>query len=85
MTDVYTRIQKSTLRLNALATLLDPEKYNTNYVLYSDLPFATELEDGVAVPKVDLEKNEITKFIKPVEVYTGSTSLLNNEKVVVLQ
>ncbi len=85
VTDVYTRIQKSTLRLNALATLLDPEKYNTNYVLYSDLPFATELEDGVAVPKVDLEKNEITKFIKPVEVYTGSTSLLNNEKVVVLR
>ncbi len=83
--DVYIRIQKSTLRLKALVNLLDPEAYNAKYALYIDLPFATELEDGVSVPKVDLEKGEVASFIKPVEVYTGSTSLLNNEKVEALR
>ena len=83
--DVYTRIQKSTLRLKELATLLDPEKYNTNYATYSDLPFATEMEDGIVVPKVDLKKNELVKFIKPVETYTWSTNLLNNKKVEALR
>lgn len=84
-TDIYTRIQQSTIRLKELATLLDPENYNTNYALYSESPFTTELDDGIAVPKVDLEKGELIKFIKPVEVYTGSTSLLNNEKFVALR
>lgn len=51
-TDSYIKVQKATLRLRGIATLLDPEKHNQNYKAYIEKPYVTEMDGGVAVPRI---------------------------------
>lgn len=80
-TDVYTKIQKSTRRLDALANLLDPESYNAKYKTYVDMPFATTIEDGIALPEISDDLSGVTFFVKKPDIIDNPISTLKNKKV----
>ena len=72
--DIYTKIQKETLRLDGLASLLDPEKRNENYKKYIESPYIAEMQDGIALPKVKDDLSGLEFYVKPVEVLPVNTS-----------
>ncbi len=80
--DVYKKIQKATLRLDALAILLDPEKRNENYKEYINHPYATSTDEGFILPKVKDDLSGIELYIKPPEeIPVNPGNSLKNKKL----
>ncbi len=80
--DVYINIEKATLRLEAFSNLLDPEKRNENYKAYILEPYASEVYDGIALPKIQKDLIGIEKYVKVVEeIPVSPVRTLTNKKV----
>jgi hypothetical protein len=52
-TGTYADIQKSTLRLSALANIFDKQTHKETYKVYIETPYVTEISGDIALPKVN--------------------------------
>ena len=80
-TDVYIKIQKATIRLNALSLMLDADQTNEKYREYINVPDASEIEDGIALPRINPDTLLIEKYARPPETNPNPWNPLINKKV----
>jgi hypothetical protein len=80
-TDVYLKIQKATIRLNALSAILDVDQTNEKYSEYTNVPYAVEIEEDIALPRINPDTFLIEKFARPPETNSNPGNPLINKKV----
>lgn len=86
--DVYVKIQKATLRLKALADILDTTNHSQKYKTYMESPYITEKEVNdmkmeIIVPKVkaDMSGLETSSSIQSQDIPSSNTNVIPDAKL----